>query len=72
MRSQVYWIGLPMLGRLAIMPRPRAGDWLDEEILDWRAEGIDIVVSLLEREEVIELGLERERRFWRSEMEWSS
>jgi hypothetical protein len=60
MRSQVHWIDLPSPGRLAIMARPRAGDWLDEEIAGWRAEGIDIVVSLLEAEEVSELGLQRE------------
>jgi protein-tyrosine phosphatase len=60
MRPQVYWIDLPLNGRLAIMGRPRAGDWLDEEISGWRAEGVDIVVSLLEPEEVRELGLQRE------------
>ncbi len=60
MRPHVYWIDLPMTGRLAIMARPRAGDWLDDEISGWRDQGIDIVVSLLEREEVSELGLQRE------------
>jgi protein-tyrosine phosphatase len=42
------------------MARPRAGDWLDDEVSGWRMEGIDIVVSLLEPEEVSELGLQRE------------
>jgi hypothetical protein len=30
MRPEVYWLGLPGSGRLAIMPRaaPRAADWL--------------------------------------------
>ncbi len=53
----VYW--LRELGelRLAIMPRPRAGDWLEEEIAGWRAEGLETVVSLLESSEVEELGL---------------
>ena len=60
MRPEVHWIGLPIAGRLAIMVRPRASDWLDDEISGWRAEGIDIVVSLLEPEEVSELGLRRE------------
>jgi predicted protein tyrosine phosphatase len=60
MRPQVYWINLPMAGRLGIMARPRAGDWLDDEISGWRAHGIDIVISLLEQEEVSELGLQRE------------
>ena len=57
MIPKVYWIDAPLAGRLAIVPRPRAGDWLDDEIAGWRAEGIDVVVSLLEPEEVVELGL---------------
>lgn len=60
MHSQIYWITLPMSGRLAIMARPRADDWLDDEVSGWRAEGIDTVVSLLEREEISDLGLQRE------------
>lgn len=60
MRAQLYWIDWPMTGRLAIMARPRAGDWLDDEISGWRAAGVDVVVSLLERDEVGELGLQRE------------
>ena len=61
MRPEIYWVASPRLsGRLAIMPRPRAGDWLDDEIAGWRAAGIDHVVSLLEPNEVRELGLERE------------
>lgn len=66
MRPQVYWINLPMAGRLAIMARPRAGDWLDDEISGWRVQGIDTVVSLLEPEEVSELGLQREAALCRA------
>lgn len=60
MRPEVYWIDAPNSRRLAIMPRPRAGDWLDDEIASWRDEGIDVIVSLLEAEEIAELGLQRE------------
>jgi protein-tyrosine phosphatase len=60
MRPDIHWIDLPVVGRLAIMARPRAGDWLDDEIAGWRAAGIDIVVSLLEPTEIAELGLDRE------------
>ncbi|MES2193459.1 MAG: protein-tyrosine phosphatase family protein [Pseudomonadota bacterium] len=60
MRPQIHWIDLPMAGRLAIMARPRAGDWLEDEISGWRAQGIDVVISLLEREEVRDLELQRE------------
>jgi hypothetical protein len=59
-RPEVYWIDLPAGVRLAIIPRPRAGDWLDDEIAGWRAEGIGVIVSLLEAGEVKELGLHRE------------
>lgn len=60
MRPEVYWIDEPAGARLAIIPRPRAGDWLDGEIAGWRGQGIDVIVSLLEAGEVRELGLRRE------------
>jgi protein-tyrosine phosphatase len=44
-------------GRLAIMPRPRAGDWLEDEVASWRRAGLDVIVSLLEDDEIAELGL---------------
>ena len=40
---------------LAIMPRPRAGDWLEGEIDQWQREGLGVVVSLLEPAEIDEL-----------------
>ena len=60
MRAQFYWIEGLLKGRLAIMARPRAGDWLRDEISDWATENIDVVVSLLEPEEVLELELDTE------------
>jgi protein-tyrosine phosphatase len=60
MRPKIHWIDLPAGVRLAIMPRPRAGDWLDDEIAGWRAEGIGVIVSLFEAGEVKELSLHRE------------
>jgi protein-tyrosine phosphatase len=45
---------------MAIMARPRADDWLDVDIAEWKASGLKTVVSLLEPEEVSELGLQRE------------
>jgi len=32
MRPKVYWVGPPAGRRLAMMPRPRADDWLGDEI----------------------------------------
>lgn len=57
MRAEMYPIPDCLAGRLAIMPRPRAYDWLDDEAVSWRMKGLDIVVSLLEDDEVAELGL---------------
>ena len=45
---------------LAIMPRPRAGDWLEDEIGRWQRERLTTVVSLLESAEITELELSTE------------
>ena len=42
------------------MPRPRAGDWLSDEISAWKKVGLDLIVSLLEDDEIADLGLEQE------------
>jgi hypothetical protein len=60
MPPKVHWIDTPSPGRLAIMPRPRAGDWIADEVGGWKTAGIDLVVSLLEPHEVVELGLHGE------------
>ena len=60
MQATVFWIAGPWRGRLGILPRPRGGDWLGDEIAAWRAAGIDTVVSLLEAEEEAQLVLEGE------------
>lgn len=60
MKAEVYWIAGPWPGRLGIVPRPRGGDWLEDEIQAWRAAGLDIVTSLLTPEEISELDLGRE------------
>ena len=59
------WIDPAKPGRLAIMARPRSGDWLEEEISGWAEERIDVVVSLLEREEIADLGLREEEALCR-------
>jgi protein-tyrosine phosphatase len=60
MRDKIFWIAGPWRGRLAILPRPRGGDWLDDETRAWRRAGVHMVVSLLEPEEETELELSRE------------
>ena len=42
------------------MPRPRGNDWLEDEIKRLKQIGIQTVVSLLEKDEVQELGLRTE------------
>jgi protein-tyrosine phosphatase len=66
MRTELYWIEGPWRGRLAIMPRPRGGDWLEDEIQSWRRSGVDVVVSLLTREEQTELNLRDEESLCRA------
>ena|SRR5216683_7676999 len=56
-RPAIYWVREIPETNFALMPRPRGGEWLAEEILGWHAEGIRTVVSLLERDEAVELGL---------------
>jgi predicted protein tyrosine phosphatase len=53
MTTGLYWVP----GRLAVMPRPRGGDWLDDEIRSWRRSGVDVIVSLLTPDEVADLNL---------------
>ena len=57
MTAEIYWIEVTSCGRLAIVGRPRAGDWLADEISDWKASGLTHIVSLLEAFEVRETGL---------------
>jgi len=45
------------------MPRPRGGDWLEDEIDSLRRSGVDVVVSLLEDAETRELELGEEGAF---------
>ena len=57
MDQHLFWIPGPWRGRLAIAARPRGGDWLEDETASWRAAGLNVVVSLLERAEADQLGL---------------
>jgi protein-tyrosine phosphatase len=56
LEADIFWV----TPNLAILARPRAGDWLRDEITSWKIHGIRCVVSLLEPYEVLELGLEQE------------
>src|SRR5947209_11006948 len=67
MRTELYWIDGRWRGRLAIMPRPRGGDWLEDEIRSWRREGVNEIVSLLTADEMADLELGDEAHLCRRE-----
>lgn len=66
MKSKLYWIEGPWRGRLAIFPRPRGGDWLEDEVLGWKDAGLKTLVSALTPEEVAELDLGNEEALCRA------
>jgi len=49
--TELFWINKFHDGNLAIMAAPRPSDNLEDTILGWRSDGIDVVVSLLEPSE---------------------
>lgn len=55
-----YWVELGNT-RLAIMPRPRGGDWLADDIAFLRRSGVEAIVSALTANEVNELLLVEEK-----------
>lgn len=57
MRVKVYRIEGVGRGRPGTMPRPRGGDWLEDGIRSLKGSGVDVVASLLEREEAEELDI---------------
>ena len=62
MRPALYWLDERWPGKLAVAPRPRGDDWLEDEIRHWKQAGVDVVLSLLESSEEKEMGLEAEAR----------
>ncbi|MCG2616025.1 dual specificity protein phosphatase family protein [Terrimonas sp. NA20] len=61
MPNRVYWLyRFNSSARLGIMARPRGNEWLTDEIIDLKKQNVDVVISLLEYHEIVELGLARE------------
>jgi protein-tyrosine phosphatase len=60
MRKELYWLDGPWRGRLALAARPRGGDWLRDDIANWKRAGIDTVLSLLTPDEERDLDLRGE------------
>jgi protein-tyrosine phosphatase len=61
MATQLFWIDGLAARRLAILARPRANDWLTDDVEHWKAEGLAAVICLLERDEIHDLGLQSEK-----------
>lgn len=60
METELYWLDGPWPGKLALVARPRGGDWLADEIASWKRAGVGTVVSLLTPEEERDLDLAKE------------
>jgi hypothetical protein len=58
--ATMFKVLLNASGSLWIVPRPRGGDWLDDDIAGLARRGVEVLVSLLCEDEQIELGLEQE------------
>jgi protein-tyrosine phosphatase len=58
--TRLFWLNGPWKGKLALAARPRGGDWLGDEIADWKRAKIDLVLSLLTPEEEQDLDLRGE------------
>jgi protein-tyrosine phosphatase len=56
-----FWVDTGNQLRLAIIPRPRGGDWLDDDTARLKRDGVDVLVSMLQPEEAGDLGLSAER-----------
>ncbi len=61
MSTRIYWIHeFSNATKIGIMARPRGNEWLEDEISSFKKQKVDIVISLLEKEEITELGLGQE------------
>jgi protein-tyrosine phosphatase len=60
MNCTVYWINDDNRPPLGIMPRPRGGDWLEDEVCSLRQQGVSVLVSLLTPDEIADLHLKEE------------
>lgn len=57
MKTRIFWI----TEYLAIMPKPNADEYLEEDIIHFKSQDVTTLVSLLTKNEVFELGLKEEQ-----------
>lgn len=62
MKPNIYIVEKIGNGFLAVMAKPVAGEWIDDEFFGIAEAGIKQIVSLLEYSEAYELGLQNERQ----------
>ena len=60
--NDIFWIKGDPPATLAIVLRPRGGDWLQDELVRMKEAGIQTIVSLLEKHEAGFLDLSEEPR----------
>ena len=60
MPTNLYWLDETWPGRIALSARPRGGDWLADEVADWKRAGIGSILTLLEPQEEEDLDLRGE------------
>ena len=60
MPKEIYWLDGAWTGKLGVAPRPRGGDWLKDDISNWKRAHIDTVLSLLTPDEERDLDLRDE------------
>jgi protein-tyrosine phosphatase len=71
--TRLYWVNGPWKGKLALAARPRGGDWLEEDVAEWKRAGVKAVLSLLTPQEQKELELRDEaNEVRRQALEFSS
>jgi protein-tyrosine phosphatase len=58
--NDIFWIKGDPPVPLAIVMKPRPGDWLEDDLIRMKRDGVDTLVSLLERDEADMLGLDEE------------
>lgn len=60
LKMNPFWVDTGTSLRMAIVLRPRGGDWLEDEARMLRLAGVDVLVSMLTAEEADELHLSSE------------
>jgi len=61
MLPTIYEVKNIEFGTLSVMAKPVSGEWVEEEFLGLKRLGVNKVISLLERQEQIEVGLGAEK-----------